>query len=60
MQEWLWTHGHKVNQKRICQLMRKISLEAIYQKPRMSSPGPDHKIYSYFLKGIRVSEPDHV
>jgi len=31
-----------------------MGLEAIYPKPRLSSPGPDHKIYPYLLKGVRV------
>jgi len=52
--ESLKLQGYQVNQKRIRRLMRKMGLEAIYPKPRLSSPGPDHKIYPYLLKGVRV------
>jgi len=60
MQAWLRTQGHEVNRKRISRLMRLMGLEAIYPKPRLSRPGPDHKIYPYLLKGITVRKPDHV
>lgn len=60
MRAWLRTQGHGVNRKRISRLMRRMGLEAIYPKPRLSRPGPDHKIYPYLLKGVRVSGPDHV
>jgi len=60
MQAWLRTQGHEVNRKRISRLMRRMGLEAIYPKPWLSSPGPDHKIYPYLLKGVRVQKPDHV
>lgn len=60
MEAWLRLQGHEVNRKRISRLMRLMGLEAIYPKPRLSSPGPDHKIYPYLLKGVRVEKPEHV
>lgn len=41
-------------------LMRLMGLEAIYSKPRMSKPCPDHKVYPYLLKGVRIDHADQV
>jgi putative transposase len=60
MTAWLQRQGHRVNRKRIQRLMRLMGLMAIYPKPRLSAAGPDHKIYPYLLKGLKVSRPDHV
>jgi putative transposase len=58
MTAWLRRQGHPVNRKRIQRLMRLMGLMAIYPKPRLSTPGPDHKIYPYLLKGVKIGRPD--
>jgi len=50
--------GYAVNRKRIQGLMRRMGLEAIYRKPRLSLPGRQHKRYPYLLKGMTVDRPD--
>jgi putative transposase len=40
--------------------MRKMGLMAIYQKPNTSKPHPENKIYPYLLRGIDITEPNHV
>jgi len=60
MTAWLQRQGHRVNRKRIQRLMRLMGLMAIYPRPRLSVSGPDHKIYPYLLKGLKVSRPDQV
>jgi len=60
MMAWLGRVGHPVNHKRVRRLMRLMGLEAIYPKPRMSRPCPDHKVYPYLLKGVRIDHPDQV
>jgi putative transposase len=60
MTAWLRSSGHSVNRKRIRRLMRIMGLVAIYPKPRLSSGGPDHKIYPYLLKGVKIKRPDQV
>jgi len=52
--------GFAVNRKRIQGLMRRMGLEAIYRKPRLSLPGRQHKRYPYLLKGMTVDRPDAV
>ncbi len=52
--------GWEVNEKRVARLMGMMDMEAIYQKPRTSTPGAGHKIYPYLLRGRKISAPDEV
>jgi len=57
---WLNRNGHKVNPKRVRRLMRLMGIEAVYQKPRLSKPAPNHKTYPYLLKGVKITRPNQV
>ena len=57
---WLNKNGHDVNRKRVQHLMRLMGIEAIYPKPNLSKRRPDHEIYPYLLKGLRILKPNHV
>jgi putative transposase len=57
---WLGQQGEDVNRKRVRRLMRVIGLEAIYPKPRLSTPGQGHRIYPYLLRGVTVERRDQV
>ena len=48
------------NRKRIQRLMREMGIEAIYQKPNVSIPHPDHRIYPYLLRGVTARYPNHI
>lgn len=52
--------GYTVGRTRIRRLMRKMGLQAIYQKPRTSAPHPTHRIYPYLLRHIAVERPNQV
>jgi putative transposase len=52
--------GWKINRKRVQRLMQRLGLEAIYPKPRLSTPAAGHKIYPYLLRGVKISRPDQV
>jgi putative transposase len=52
--------GHNVNYKRIRRLMCLMGLEAIYQRPKTSKSHPDHKIYPYLLRGLKIDRPNQV
>src|ERR1043165_9355683 len=58
--EWLQTQGEEVNRKRVRRLMAVMGLEAIYPKPRLSQSHPDHRVYPYLLRGVKVVRPDQV
>src|SRR4029077_1222456 len=47
MTVWLREQGYTVNRKRISRLMRLMSLDAIYPKPRLSQPAPGQRIFPY-------------
>jgi len=56
--ECLRIKGHEVNHKRIRRLMRKMGLEAIYPKKKLSKAHPEHKKYPYLLRDVVVDHPD--
>jgi putative transposase len=60
MTHWLREEGHKVNHKRVERLMRIMGLQAIYPKPRTTVNAPEHKIYPYLLRNLKVDHPNHV
>jgi putative transposase len=60
MTAWLRQVGSQVNRKRIQRLMRLMGIEAIYQKPNTSKPHPEHKIYPYLLRGMKIDRPNQV
>jgi len=37
-----------------------MGIEAIYKKPRLSAPHPDHKIYPYLLRGLSITAANTV
>ena len=56
----LWDRGYKIGRSHVRTLMRKMGIEALYQKPRLSKPHPGHTIYPYLLKGMVVTEANKV
>ena len=50
--------GHRVNRKRAQRLMRLMDIQAIYPKPNLSRPHPDHPVYPYLLRGVTVDRCD--
>jgi len=52
--------GHPVGRDLVTSLMRKMGIEAIYPKPDLSQPHPEHKVYPYILRGVKIEKPDHV
>jgi len=60
MAEYLQRLGHQVGEKLIRRLMRSMNLLAIYPKPNLSKPHPQHKIYPYLLKGTQIIRANQV
>jgi len=52
--------GHKASREKVRRLMRIMGLNTIYQKPRTSVPHPEHKIYPYLLKNLKIDRPNQV
>ena len=51
--------GHDVGRGHVSTLMKKMGIMALYQKPRLSAPHPDHKVYPYLLRGVEISRANH-
>ena len=60
MTAWLRRNNHSVNPKRIRRLMRRMGLEAIYPKPKLSLGNQAHKKYPYLLRRLVIDRPDQV
>lgn len=60
MTEFLRSLGYSVNPKRVRRLLRTMGLEAIYQKPNLSQPHPDHTVYPYLLRGVTIEHCNQV
>jgi putative transposase len=52
--------GHKVGRQHVSTLMGKMGIAALYRKPRLSKPHPDHKVYPYLLRGMEITKANHV
>ena len=60
MARHLRRQGYTIGRKRVQRLMRKMGISAIYQAPKTSMPHPEHKIYPYLLRDLRIERPNHV
>ena len=60
MARHLRREGYCVGRHRIRRLMRLMGIEAIYQAPRTSDPHPEHKIYPYLLRNLKITRPNQV
>lgn len=56
--EALQRMGHAVGRRRVRRLMAEMGIEAIYPKPHLSKPHPDHTIYPYLLRGVSIDRID--
>ena len=52
--------GHGVNRKRVQRLMRVMGIEALVPRPGTSKAAPGHRIHPYQLRGVSITEPNHV
>jgi putative transposase len=56
----LWARGYDIGRDKVRHLMRRMGIEALYIKPRLSIGHPQHPIYPYLLRGIEITRPNHV
>ncbi len=60
MTAFLRSLGYSVNPKRVRRLLRIMGLETIYQKPNLSQPHPEQRIYPYLLRGVTIKRCNQV
>ena len=60
MKAWLERSGIRVSRKRVQRLMRAMGLRAIYRRPGTSRRSPEHPVYPYLLRKVRITRPNQV
>jgi putative transposase len=56
----LQEEGFEIGRDAVRQFMREMGLEAIYPKPNLSQPAPEHTVYPYLLRGVTSAYPNHI
>lgn len=56
----LRNYGYNVGKKLIIRLMKLMAIETIYPKPKTTISAPEHKVYPYLLRGLRIDHCNHV
>lgn len=56
----LWSRGYAVSRDRVRRLMRRMGIEALYIKPKLSWRNPQHTRYPYLLRNIEITRANHV
>ena len=54
LRDLLRQEGFEVGRKHVSTLMKKMSIEALYRKPRTTKPKAGQKIYPYLLRHLSV------
>jgi putative transposase len=49
-----------INHKAVQRHMREMGLVALCPGPHLSQPGPEHPVFPYLLRGLRVTHPNQV
>ena len=60
MMRHLRREGVTAGQHRIRRLMRLMGMEATYRRPRTSVANPEHRIFPYLLRGLKIFRADHM
>lgn len=56
----LQDRGYEIGRDHVRTLMKRMGIEAIYKKPRLSKPHPGHTIYPYLLRGLEITRANQV
>lgn len=56
----LFDKGYDIGRDRVRRLMRRMGIEALYVKPRLSLAHPGHVKYPYLLRGLEITRANHV
>jgi putative transposase len=56
----LWLKGYDVGRDKVRRLMRRMGIEALYVKPKLSMSHPAHLKYPYLLRGLEIKGANHV
>jgi putative transposase len=60
LRDMLHRFGHQIGRKRVATLMRRMGLEALYRKPNTSKKHPQHSVFPYLLRKLKIERANHV
>jgi putative transposase len=60
LRDLLRRDGHAIGRKHVATLMRRMDIEALYQKANTSRHHRAHPIYPYLLRGLAIDTPNQV
>lgn len=60
LRDLLRQEGLTVGRKHVATLMRRMGLEALYQKPKTTQRHPAHQVYPYLLRDLAITRGKHV
>ena len=60
LRDLLRHEGYAIGRRQVATLMRRVGIEAVYRKPRLSQRHPAHTIYPCLLRDLTISRPNHV
>jgi putative transposase len=59
LRDLLRLQGVNVGRKHVATLMRRMGIEALYQRPRTTRPHPGHAVFPYLLRDREITAPNH-
>lgn len=60
LRDLLRREGFAVGRKHVVTLMRRMGIEALYQRPRTSGRDREHPVFPYLLRGMTIDQPNQV
>jgi len=60
LRDLLRLQGVIVGRKHVATLMRRMGIEALYQRPRTTQPHPGHVVFPYLLRDRAITAPNQV
>jgi putative transposase len=60
LRDLLRHEGYRIGRKRVATLMRRMDIEALYQKANTSPRHATHPVYPYLLRGLTIDTPNQV
>ncbi len=52
--------GYEIGRGHVSTIMKKMRIEALYRKPRLSKAHSGHKVYPYLLRGMAITRANQV
>jgi putative transposase len=60
LRDLLALEGIQVGRKHVRTLMKRMGIEALYRKPRTTRKHPQHPVYPYLLRSLKIDRPNQV